>query len=134
MAKKVIIAIIALLLLLIVYNAVVPVLNKPKVVIEDPKLARAIMEFITEQLNEADLALPADLQNWKAEDILITKIENLPGVQGNRRATVNVSGTYLAAGEKDLNKRTPFTTKHLKFIIGKKYPEGISVQFVRSGL
>jgi hypothetical protein len=134
MAKKVIIAIIVLLLLVIVYNAVVPVLNKPKDVIEEPKLAKAILEFIAEQLNAADLALPAGLQNWKAEDIQITKLENLPGVQGNRRATVKVSGTYLAAGEKDLTKRTPFTTKHLKFIIGKKYPEGISVQFVRPGL
>ena len=92
-----------------------------------------ILEFIAEQLNAADLALPAGLQNWKAEDIQITKLENLPGVQGNRRATAKVSGTYLAAGEKDLTKRTPFTTKHLKFIIEKSlFDEGVKFDITLS--
>lgn len=134
MAKKVIISVVILLLAAILYYAVQPLVSKPKEDLNDPKLTAAIEDFISEQMQAREFKLPTGLQNWKAEEILITKLEDLPGPQGSHRATVTVKGSYLAAGENNPERRTPFMVKNMKFRLGRKYPEGISVQHIKLGM
>lgn len=134
MAKKVILSVIILLLVAILYYAVQPLFSKPREDLNDPKLNTAILQFIGDQMQARDFKLPSGLQNWKAEEVLITKLEDLPGPQGNQRASTTIKGSYLAAGEKNPERRTPFIAKHVKFRLGRKYPEGISVQYIRLGM
>ncbi|MDD4309683.1 MAG: hypothetical protein PHO32_04840, partial [Candidatus Cloacimonetes bacterium] len=120
----------SLLVIIVLYVVVPPLLAKPEPLIENEKVNAAILLYAQTQLPVSTFELPEDATKWKVQSVKIHKLDTLPGVQGNQKAAASIIGSYYPADQQDLEEPLTHEIK-LNFTIGKKYPEGISVQLAK---
>ena len=130
MNNKVIGILIGVIIVTIVYFAVAPLFAKPEATVEDQKVSEAILDYAKTQMTPQEFVLPAHANDWRVEHVQINKLELLPGDHEIRKANATISGSYLPENQQDKEKRLNHKVK-LNFSIGKKYPEGTSVQLIK---
>jgi hypothetical protein len=132
MLKKTVWLVSLVLFAVFVYTTVLPVFNRPPEYVEAPDYCKAIMHYANNQLSLKYLNLPAQVSNWEIEEVLILKMEDIPGPHKRKIATASVCGSYIipAQGTGKKPRKGSFDTK-LVFNVGNRYPSGIDVQHVR---
>lgn len=106
------------------------ILSKPQYV-EEPEICLAIKDFANEHMQSRVFEIPRNAQKWQVEEVLLHKLEELPGPHARKHVQATLEGCFWTdQGEYSPPKKKAFKTK-LQFNVGSKYPEGISVQYIR---
>ncbi|MCK9583305.1 MAG: hypothetical protein M0R69_00130 [Candidatus Cloacimonetes bacterium] len=99
--------------------------------VQEPDICCAIRDFANEHMQAGAFEIPSTAQKWLVEEVLINKLEELPGPHERKLIQATVQGSFWTdQGEYRPPKQKAFKSK-LEFNIGNKYPEGISVQHIR---
>jgi hypothetical protein len=91
--------------------------------IVDPKINKAVLEYVNSQFSCKDLSVPSKAVSWVAEKIEILDLEELPGPHQKKR--IKTIGEFGNPGVSRSFKQK------CTFQISKKYPDGIGVQVER---
>lgn len=114
----------------LIYIYVLPALTAKPEYVEAPDICCAIRDFANEQMQGKAFEIPRNAEKWQVEEVLIHKLEDLPGPHGRKMVQTTVQGSFwLNQGEYSPPKQKSFKSK-LQFNIGRKYPAGISVQYI----
>ena len=104
--------------------------SKPKCV-EEPDLCCAIKDFANGHMQGKAFEIPRNAEKWLVEQVLIHKLDEMPGPHGQKIVQATLKGSFWTdQGEYSPPKQKSFKSK-LQFKVGNKYPEGISVQYIR---
>jgi hypothetical protein len=75
--------------------------------------------------------IPRNAEKWLVEQVLIHKLDEMPGPHNRKIVQATLKGSFWTnQGEYSPLKQKSFKSK-LQFNVGNKYPEGISVQYIR---
>ena len=130
MLKKAIWIVSIILLATVLYTTGLPSLKRKNHYIDDPKLSQEILFFVQNHMQEEEFILPKGGSDWQADSVKVIKIEDVAGPHKNRHATTMVFGSYIPHPEKSMVNRKQHKQK-MCFFLGRKYPEGISVQYLK---
>nr|MDK2851215.1 hypothetical protein [Candidatus Cloacimonadota bacterium] len=131
MLKKVLIGCGLLIIAVLIFTVIIPEMQTPKESLGDIQTKQAILAFANKQMEPKIFQIPQNALEWALEDITIHKITEIPGPHKRKEAIVTLTGYYLLpAKEFRQPKRKNFKFKG-KFNYGHKYPNGISVQYIR---
>ncbi len=114
----------------VIYVYVLPMISAGPQYVEEPEICEAICDFANEQMKGKVFEIPRNAEKWLVENVLIHKLEDLPGPHNRKMVKATVQGSYWTdQGEYRPLKQKAFKSK-VQFNIGNKYPEGISVQHI----
>ncbi len=132
MLKKTVWLVSILLFAVFVYTAVIPLFNRPPQCVDAPEYCKAILEYANSQMPGKYFELPTDIISWEINEVMILKMEEIPGPHNRKKTTTQLNGAYILApqSKSEKPKLKKFESKQV-FSIGKRYPEGIDVQHIR---
>jgi len=107
------------------------ILTKNSPVLNEPVLSQAILEYCNHHMDKKQLDLPREVTEWKVKDVLIHKIETMPGPREEKLVSTTVVVDYRTSAQQETGDWTEFRRKHTNFRIERRYPEGINVQAYR---
>ncbi|MCB5251959.1 MAG: hypothetical protein RBR69_02765 [Candidatus Cloacimonadaceae bacterium] len=129
MIKKTLILAAIVLGACLIYLYMLPAITAEPQYVHAPEICCAIKDFANRHMQGKSFDIPRNAEKWLVEQVLIHKLEDLPGPHGKKVAKTTVQGSYwIPQGEYSPPKQKSFEAK-LHFNIGKKYPEGINVQY-----
>ncbi|MDD2424130.1 MAG: hypothetical protein PHT37_07370 [Candidatus Cloacimonetes bacterium] len=131
MIKKVLLLAGIILGACLIYVYGLPALSSKPKYVEEPDISAAIKDFANGHMQGKAFEIPRNAEKWLVEQVLIHKLEELPGPHGRKMIQATVQGSFwIDQGEYSPPKQKSFKSK-LQFNVGNKYPEGISVQYIR---
>ncbi|MDD4033849.1 MAG: hypothetical protein PHO16_00345 [Candidatus Cloacimonetes bacterium] len=114
-----------------IYTHGLPMLRTKQDPIVDPKINKAVLEYVNSQFSCKDLSVPSKAVSWVAEKIEILDLEELPGPHQKKRIKTILYGGYTMPGEFGNPGVSRSFKQKCTFQISKKYPDGIGVQVER---
>ena len=115
----------------ILFLFVKAILSSSPPVLNEPELNQAILQYCNHHMDKKQLDLPREVTDWKVKDVLIHKIDTLPGPREEKLVTTTVVVDYRTASQDRTADWSEFRRKHTNFRIERRYPEGINVQAYR---
>ena len=129
--KRIVLLSLFILIATTLYVYVVPRISFEKKIVDDPEMARTILDFANTQMDARYIKIPGSAKDWIVEEVQLLSIKVLPGSQNKRRVRCRLYGGYKTKADLGTPESSHSFYQKNTFLISDKYPEGLSVQLER---